>query len=170
MSNDTQINNAALDEFLSGDIGEFLAATKNIDETVKEMTVAHENGLASTDAVHQALASFLTQGESVLETMTIYCNNMPDAESVNSFASLMNALSGAINKIANLYKVDQQHRNRLELEDKRHDNKMKEIEFKERLKNSKKDGDPTVLGEEDAETMVEVNTADIVEQIINSNK
>jgi len=169
MSEEIKINNQALDDFLHGDLGEFLATTKNIDETVKTIQIAKESGLPTPEGVTLALEGFLEKGASVLDTMAIYCNNMPDSESVNSFASLMNALSRAINNIATLYKNEQSHRNRLELEDKKHEYKMKEIEFRERLKATNKNletGEGTLEGLEEAEVMVEVSTSDIIEQYI----
>lgn len=169
MQNNVQINSNALDDFLKQDIGDFIQTTKSIDDTVKKMSVAQSNGELSPVGVHQALEQFLDQGASVLETMTIYCNNMPDAESVNAFASLISSLSGAMNNIANLYKTEQTHRNRIELEEKKHELKLKEIEFKERIKVAKQDGDP-IVGADEAETMVEVNTASIVNQLIDAKK
>jgi hypothetical protein len=168
---DTKINNDALEEFLAGDVGDFLKSTKSIDNTVKEMQVAQSAGLPTPEGVTVALEGFLEQGKSVLETMTIYCNNMPDAESVNSLASLMNAMSGAINKIAALYKTEQAHRNRIELEEKKHELKMKEIEFRERLRATNRDNETgnEVLGD-NSEEMIPVNTADIVNQLIDAKK
>ena len=166
MSKDVKINSDALEEFLAGDVGEFLKTTKSIDNTVKEMSVAHAAGRPTPEGVTIALEGFLEQGQSVLETMTIYCNNMPDAESVNSLAALLNALSGSIEKIASLYKTEQAHRNRIELENIKHENKLKEIEYRERLKASKKDGEGEEVLGDNAETMVPVNTADIVNQLI----
>jgi hypothetical protein len=165
----TKINNDALEEFLASDVGDFLKATKSIDNTVKEMQVAQSAGLPTPEGVTAALEGFLEQGQSVLETMTIYCNNMPDAESVNSFASLMNAMSSAINKIAALYKTEQQHRNRIELEEKKHELKMKEIAYKESFRTRKGDGEEIIVDENgNAETMIPVSTADIVAQFQNT--
>ncbi len=168
MNNDVKINSSALDEFLKQDIGDFIQTTKSIDNTVKEMSVAQSKGELSPAGVQASLEKFLDQGGSVLETMTIYCNNMPDAESVNAFASLINSLSSAMNNIANLYKTEQTHRNRIELEEKKHELKLREIEFKEHIRVAKKDGDPIIGEEDDAETMVEVNTASIVNELINA--
>lgn len=168
MNNDIKINNDALEEFLSSDVGEFIKSTKSIDNTVREMAVSSANGTFSTEGVTAALESFLEQGTSVLETMTIYCNNMPDAESVNSLASLLNALSGAIDKIASLYKAEQSHRNKIELEEKKHELKLKEHEFKERLKLKRKDD--TIDAGDASTTCIPISTADIVDQITKSKK
>jgi hypothetical protein len=167
MPKDVQINNEELEKFLQGDVGEFLQSTQTIDNTIKEIEIARQNGLPTPEGISEKIESFLEQGSSVLETMTIYCNNMPDSESVNSLASLINALSGSINKIANLWKVDQQHRNRVELEQQRHENRMEEIKLKERLKSNRDCKD--VMGN-NAETMTEISTADIVEQLMNAKK
>jgi len=176
MAKDINISNEALNEFLDSDLGDFLSSTKSIDHTVKEMQVAQMNGVPSPEGVTLALEGFLEKGATVLDTMTIYCNNMPDSESVNSFAALMNSLSGAINNIASLYKVDQAQRNRLELEEKKHELKMKELAYKEQLRASSKKagetGGPAALAEGDdgATTMIEVSTSDIVDQYLLANK
>lgn len=166
MGEEIRINNEALDAFLKDDLGDFLKMTKSIDETVKTIQVAHEHGVMTPDGVSAAIEDFLQKGSSVLDTMTIYCNNMPDAESVSSFASLITALSGAINNIAALYKTEQAHRNRLELEEKRHELKMREIAYREKLRSANKNKDAN--GDEnegESETMIPVSTADIVNQI-----
>lgn len=166
MGDEIRINNEALDAFLKDDLGDFLKSTKSIDETVKTIQIAHEQGVMTPEGVTQALEDFLQKGSSVLDTMTIYCNNMPDAESVSSFASLITALSGAINNIAALYKTEQAHRNRLELEEKRHELKMREIVYREKLRSASKTKDANGNeNDDDTETMVEVSTADIVNQI-----
>lgn len=171
MDNNVNINSAALDEFLKTDIGDFIQTTKSIDNTVKEMSVARAAGELSPAGVHEALSSFLEQGASVLDTMTIYCNNMPDAESVNALSSLINSLSSAMNNIANLYKTEQSHKNRLELEERKHELKLKELEFKERLRaSSKKDGDRGLVEGDNVEALVEVNTADIIQKVMDAKK
>jgi hypothetical protein len=167
---EVKISNEALDDFLKGDLGDFLSTTKNIDEQVKTLQVAQANGLPTPEGVTLALEGFLEQGSTVLETMTIYCNNMPDSESVNSFAALLNALSGAINNIASLYKTEQTHRNRIELEERKSELRMKEIEFKERLRAKNKPGETAANIEEDSETMIEFSTADVVNQLIDAKK
>ena len=172
MTEPVKINNQALDDFLAGDLGDFLSSTKDIDTTVKEMQVAQLNGVPTPAGVTAALEGFLEKGATVLDTMTIYCNNMPDSESVNSFASLMNSLTGAINNIAALYKIDQAQRNRLEIEDKKHEHKLKELEYRSRLKATLKNaqpGDPQ-LGMKEADTMIEVSTSDIVDQYLAAKK
>lgn len=163
---DVNINNEELDKFLKGDIGDFLQTAESITDTVKDIQAAREAGLTTPEDLASSIESFLQQGASVLDTMTIYCNNMPDSESVNSLASLINALSGAINKIAGLWKTEQTHRNRLELEQQRHENKLKEITLKEQLK-ANRGGE--VLGN-NAQDMIEVSTADIVDQLMNAKK
>lgn len=170
MSDEVKINNEALDAFLKDDLGDFLRTTKSIDETVKTIQVAHEQGLTTPDGVMSAIEDFLQKGSSVLDTMTIYCNNMPDAESVSSFASLITALSGAINNIAALYKTEQAHRNRIELEEIRHEHKLKELAYREKLRAAGKNkgenkGENENTGDGESETLVEVSTADIVNQI-----
>lgn len=169
MNDEVKISSDALDEFLSSDVGEFLKTTQSIDNTVREIQVAKEAGLPTPEGIASSIETFLQQGASVLETMTVYCNNMPDAESVNALSSLINSLTSAINKIANLYKTEQTHRNRIELEEKKHELRMEEIKYKEQLK-AIKAGGKDVIGGEEPEEMVEFNTAEIVDQLARAKR
>lgn len=169
MSEEVNISNTALEEFLSSDLGDFLKTTKNIDKTINSLSIAKNNGDITPAAITEVLEEFLVKGSSVLDTMTIYCNNMPDAESVNAFSALLNALASSINNVATLYKHEQSHRNKLELEEKKHELKLKEIEFRERLRATAKEGNSSELLEEPT-TMIEVNTANIVNELINAKK
>lgn len=169
MPGDVNISSEALEEFLKGDLGDFLETTKSIDKTVQTIQMTQEQGLVTPEGVTKALEDFLEKGASVLDTMTIYCNNMPDAESVNAFSSLMNSMASAINRIAALYKTEQAHRYRIELEEKKHELKMKEIEYREKLKTKNRNPEATD-DEEDGETMVEVSTKDIVDQLIRAKQ
>ena len=170
MTNPIQINSEALDKFLEEDLGSFLQDTKHINETVNSLAVDTFSGNAP-EQITLALQGFLERGSSVLETMEIYCNNMPDAESVNAFSSLISSLSSAINNIASVHQKLQDHQNKIELGQKNHEWKMKEIEFRERIKASIKaetiSGNPE--GGKTTEQLVEFNTNDIIDRIVKKN-
>lgn len=165
MNNPVNIGSEALNEFLAGDLGDFLQDTKEISKNVENMAMTTGG---TPEAITKTLESFLEQGSSVLETMAIYCNNMPDAESVSALSSLISSLTSAMNNIASLYKRDQGHLDKLELEQKKHENKLKEIAFRESIKARK--GEPGETGEETAETLVEYNTADAIDRIMQNVK
>lgn len=167
MKDQVNIGNDSLEEFLKNDLGDFLSDTKEISKNCENLALAPAG--SSSELVMQSLERFLEQGSSVLETMTVYCNNMPDAESVSAFASLIASMSGAMNNIANVFKREQDHINKLELEEQKHKNKLIEIEFRETVKARAKE---TVPGEtmEQADTLLEYNTADIIAQIVDNSK
>jgi len=171
MSKDVNINAEALDEFLKGDLGDFLSDTKAVTQQVESLEVSSFTGDTPL-AITKTVESFLERGASVLETMEIYCNNMPDSESVSAFASLISSLSSAINNIASVHNKIQDHQNRIELEERKHELKMKEIEFRERIKATVKAeaGPGEVIPGESAEELVEYNTHDIINQIVEINK
>ena len=163
MTTPNAFNNDELTRFISEDLGGFLSETKAMTSIPDNTTplISNNNDITNT------MAQFLEKGASVLDTMSVYCNTMPDAECVASMASLLNALTSTIDSISKMYKDEQAHLNKLELEEIKHKNKLKEFEFKEQLKHNKPGED--VVGD-NVQSMVEFSTADIIQQIIDSQK
>jgi len=172
MKEPININSDTLDKFLENDLGGFLSESKKITSSLNNVDLSSsELAINNYDAlsISNSIQSFLSRGETVLETMQLYCNNMPDPESVNAFSALITALSSAINNIAAVQNKLQDHKNRLELEEHKHNLKLKEIEFREKIKQQNKQDTPGDLNNLDKDTsttnLLKFNTSSIIEQI-----
>jgi len=161
-----EINSEELNRFLSEDLGDFLSDTKEIATRADSALAKVTDGENIEDGIVKSLEGILDRGNSVLETMTIYCNNMPDAESVTAMAALLNALTGALSNVSSLYKAEQQHRFKIELEERKHELKLIEIEHREMIKAKARELAPGAGGkQEQADDMYEFNTNDIIDRL-----